>query len=374
VRSAINQIFLVACLGAVCLHAAAGPEQFLFKLEAAGVAHGTGLHARQRAIQAAQEQALRELAESLVGRDSPRIVEVLVEQGAAFIHTSNVAQHEVVHGETRVQAAFLVNILRFRRVASQLLLPELPYKPHVLIVVADLLDPAEAPPGSRIAETTLADAFRDAGLEVADAGDVRAQYPPQALETLLAEADSGDLIGRNVRCDVAILGTVTAARAGRGGGGNVLPTTAHLVLRVVRSSDGRLLDSAAIEAIVNSVDYLEGATQAIEDASRKLAPQMIDAAVLAVVDPDAPGGITLTIEAPATRANFEVVRQALQDHLDPDAVQEVFYSDELARLRLDYAGDLRQIVRPLVTRRYPGFHLEQRQTYGRQSVLRLHAE
>ncbi len=356
----------------ICLSAAAGPEDFLLKVHGRGKAQGIGLHAREQAMAQARDNALKALAGSIVGDTNPQLAEDLVLECVPFVRSANVVDHRVDQSATLVNAEFLVNIVQVRQAAVRLLLPQLPYKPRVLVLIADDLHDEIAVSGTRIAAQALEQAIRDAGLDVADSQPVRDALPAETVRAILSEDQGGvNLLGYDPEVDVAVLGIVSAAFVPTDKDTNLRATRAHLVLRVIRADDGKLVDSAAIDAVVHSVDFMEGATQAIQDAVGKLAQYAINAAALAVVGPEASYGFALTLEAPGTHENVDLLRTRLAE-LGAQDIQEVFYADQAARLHFSYPGELHDVIKPLVERDYPAFRLENRQTFGRRSVIRFH--
>lgn len=366
-RSVTVAVALVAAIAA-----AAGPEDFLMKINGTGKADGIGLHARQQAIADAQEAALQALAGSILGFDKSDLLGTLVEQSAEFVHSANVVDHKTDQGATRVSVEFLVNIVQIRNAAVRLLLPSMSYKPRVLVLVADILNADDVPADATYAETALADACRATGLEIVDTRPIRAAFSSKDLATQLQDENAGRrFLGYDAQVDVAIIGVARAERVPSDVPTNLQANKAHLELRVIRADDGRLMDAAAIDAIVHSVDFIEGAAQAIQDACGKLAPQMINAAALAVVGPETTDGYALTVQQAGPHANLETLGNAL-GQLGAQDVKEVFYSNDVARLYFYYPGELHELVKPLIEQRYPAFRLEQLQTYGRRSLLRLH--
>lgn len=352
--------------------AAGGPEDFLIKINGVGRAQGIGMQARQQAMADAQDKALTALAGSILGEEHPDLLRSLVEQSKAFIHTASVTDHSIDQGATRVASTFLVNLVQVRHAAVQLLLPSMAFKPRVLIVVAESLDAPDAPPQTLHAERALAEACLKAGFEIVDSTHVREAFTSTGIAQHLShEVAARELLGCDPLADVAILGTATAARVPDETPTNLRATKAHLELRVIRADDGRMVDAAAIEAVVHSVDFLEGAAQAIRDAAGKLERQMINAAALSVVGPEATDGYALTILSPGSRDTIETLGATL-GYLGAEHIEEVFYSDDVARLYFFFPGKLHEVVRPLTEARYPGFHVELLQTYGRRSVLQLH--
>ena len=365
----------VTCLAfalVMAIPAVAGPEDFLLKINGAGKAQGIGPHARQQAMANAQEAALKALAGSILGDNKPDLLNTLVEQSAGYVRSANVVDHKIDQGATRVTVEFLVNIVQVRNAAVRLLLPSMSYKPRVLVIIADVLNDEGDPTDTAYAETALADVCRTTGLEVVDGRALRAMYSSKELLARLQDENAGrEFLGYDPQADVAIMGTAIAGRMPNDVPTNLQATKAHVELRVVRADDGRLMDGAAVDAIVHSVESLEGAAQAIRDACGKLAPQMINAAALAVVGPEISDGYALTIQQAGSHANLESLSSFLGE-LGAQHVEEIFYSDDVARLYFYYPGALHDLVKPLVDRRYPAFRLEQLQTYGRRSLLRLH--
>ena len=352
----------------------AADEDEYVKVRIEGTAPGAGVGARQAAVAVAERAAVRQLAEAAVGLRRLSLLNPIVDNAPRYIRSTQLIRYDATSDGVEVEVETFVKRKALLREAARLILPHLPRPPTVLVLIAERIG-SDAPlrvdePG--VAETAMVKALRAARLTVTGSDVARACYPaPQLLEMVQGGVELAQHLARHCFAEVAVVGVATSTEGPEPAGGNVFANEASIDVHVLRAADGKLIEALSQEAVVHSVDPLEGGRLAIEDACAKLAADLKLYATLAALGGGDPGGVLLTVETPGGRERFDLLLAALGEASGGGEVEVLFYTDSLARVRVHYEGLMGPFMDQITTRQYAGRALEIQRAVERDVVVRF---
>lgn len=351
-------------------------ESEFIKVRAEATVAGEGVAARGEAVTQAERDILRLCAQSVVPESSVPSFEDLFANTEAYIRSTQLVRYETMGGETRVEIESYVNRRALLESIAKTAVKQLATPPTVLCLIAERIGEANefrvAEPG--VAEEAIAKALEEKGLRPVGYEAVNRCFSAQELsEAIQAGPDSlGDLARRSF-ADVLIAGVATSTPANEPGGGNVRANQAAMDLHVFRASDGALVEALSSKAVVHSVDDAEGGRAAIEDACAKAVSELVTSAILAGLAIGQRHEVLLTVDAPGARGRFDEILAALKEFCGVDAVQELFYTDTLARVRVEYDGLMGPFMDNLTLRAYADFSVEVERAIQRDVTVVIEA-
>lgn len=350
-----------------------GDEAFL-KVRMAGQSSGADGAARVAAVRDAESKIVAEALKAILSTDDVVSFATLLANVEDYIRSTQLIEYKTVDGRTFVEVESLVKRAELMREAARTLLVSRVSPPSVLLLMAEstTTDARVVSDRGSAATGAVADILRKAGLAIADTGIVMQCHSKEDLAGIITgEPDKALILARQGFADVIVLGEVVCSGDIPPSGGNVVANKATVTLRVFRGADGKLMDALSQEAVVRSLDVTEGTRAATEDACAKLARDLPTSAVLATAGVSQPEGLVVTVEAPGTRARFDRLLERLRALVGESSVDELFYTDALARIRATYDGPLPGLLESLTDEPYDGSKLDVTRAVGRDVILRF---
>jgi len=351
--------------------AALPEEDGLIQVRMAGEAEGTGTDARLEAIRNAEREMVTQVLELGLCPEVLLKLSTLIDKFSDYIQSTECISVKKDDGYTQVEIKSYVQRKRLLEDASTILLAKTTHPPTVLLLIAEKNATAEETARAGIAETTLGLLLAEAGLDLLD----REAMHTGVGEAALLQAIQGDLeaekrLARQTLAQAVVLGQAVTKIERPASSANLLKNIANVTLRVYRSADGKLIESFGAEAAIHSQDPKEGGRAAIENACHKLKKDLALYVAMAAVSSPPSSDVTITIEHPESRARFESLVAKLGLLGDGD-VDELFFSERLARVRMPYFGSLAALVDTLAAGKYEGRALEVRRALERNMTVRF---
>ena len=347
----------------------------LIKVRIEATAPGVDAAARDTAIARAKHDIVARLLQTELAAKDLSALETILDRADSYIQATQVCRHETAQNTTEVEIECYVKRKQLLQDTAVFLFPRMTPPPTVFVVMAERIGAAGplsvAQPGT--AENALIERLREQGFEIVDSALVRAC----CTESDLVRAAQGDVpvaaaLAQKSFADIAVFGEAQCEAVSEKMGSNVLANEAKVTLRIVRAADGALAEAMARDARVHSVDALEGAQAALKDACAKLTKDVTTAAVLSVLSAARREGITtVTIEKPGNRSRFDLLVEALRQETAGAPVEELFFSETLARVRVSYAGSLGTLMKTVTGGLYEGLALEPVKAVEGNIVLRF---
>jgi hypothetical protein len=366
-------LFAAALLFAI---SAPAQDEELMKVRMTAEAPGVGVGSRAAAVQNAEREIVRETLEAALALDDMTPLAALIQQPGRYVRSTQLIRYDATDAATKVEIECFVNRKDLLKDAAAVLLPTMARPPTVLILIAEQLGSGGVLDASKpgAAETAMAGELRAAKLEIADAAGARKGVDAGALLAKIqgTQGSPAELAART-GAQAVILGEAVVNAAPMSATGNVHTLNAGVTIRIYRGSDGSLLDALSQEANVQSANPAEGAVGAIGDACAKLGKEAALYAVLAAIAPVKPDELILTLEDPGDRGRFDQVLQKAENAGGAGAVEEIFYTADMARLRIRYTGKVSDFVDTMLAGEYQGFTLEPRHVVQRDILLKVNS-
>ncbi len=338
----------------------ADAQEELLTVRVKGSADGQGYRAKTLAVQDAQFGALKEVLVRLAPAFDMNVLRPIFRNAQAYLADYDILRHEHVQGRTEVEVEVRLRERLLRQDTALFLLPRIPVLPKVLLVIGEQF-PKDKVMGVieyGVVEVTLTEQLEKQGFKtVVGVESLNGLYSQKALiAAVMGDVDGGREFARQQVAEVVVVGRTVAAidKAYQGGGAELHRMQAVLDLQIYRSMDGRLLETVQTMGVVTGESLEETTEAAMVDAGIKATTGVIVAAALAKLDAPREQGVLITLEAPGSRAIYGAVLKRL--HADPRSVlvEEVFYSDKLARIRVHYEEGIGTLVDVLESGMYEG--------------------
>jgi len=365
------------CILAILLSAAlpaTAQHDGLMKVRMAAESPGEGVAARAAAVVEAEREIVRQTLQAALALEDMTPLEPLVRQPSRFIRSTQLINYTESGEATKVEVECFVDRKDLLTSAASVLLTRMVRPPVVLVMLAERMSDAAEWSADRpgAAETALAKGLRAAKLEIADPAPIRTNTGTgELLAKIGGETASPAELAARTGAQAVVLGEAVVDQIGNPAAGNILTVSAGVSLRIYRGSDGSLLDALAEEATVQSANPVEGVLAAINDAAAKLVKEAALYGVLAAAAPVRQDELIVTVQDPGRRERFEQLMRSAQALTGKDAVEEIFFAADLARLRVKYQGQVSDFVDTLLARKYEGFALEPRHVVQRDILLRV---
>lgn len=361
----------LAVFAAGAAFSAASAQEGDFVLRMVGRAEGTGFTARHEALQAARQEVIWEILKSKIASGDVRPFRVMVRNADAYIDRVVELHVDSDGGQTRVEIDAFVDIASFEQDLAALAMPRLAMPP----VVACLIGEQDAGGPLEVTEEGLAERALVSGL---DDLEIDARGHGEAAITLsdadLKAALSGDLAhaaayARETLADAVVLGVVTVVREADQDQSGTAKTRATLEARVFRGSDGDLLEVFARSAAITGNDPVACREEAVGDVATKLLGDVTVATVLSVLGSQKRDEVLITLMNPGSRERMNLLTGLLAEDNAVHSVEEAYFSERSARIRVGYEGPMSYLVDQLLTRSYDGWILEVQEVIGRDMKL-----
>ncbi|MCX5771785.1 MAG: hypothetical protein NTZ09_16155 [Candidatus Hydrogenedentes bacterium] len=367
----------IVLLGAVFLACRAlAQDEELMKVRTTAEAPGIGVSSRAAAVQKAEQEIVRKTLKAALAMEDMTPLNALIQQPGKYVRSTQLIRCDMTDAASKVEVECLVNRKNLLKDAAATLLPRMGRPPSVLVLMAEqfgstgVLDAARA----GAAETALARELRAAKVDVSDSAAVRAGADTDALLAKIQGTQGSPAeLGARAGAQAVILGEAVVNEAPMSSTGNVHTLNAGVTIRIYRGSDGSLLDALSQEATVQSANPAEGAVGAIDDACAKLGKEAALYTVLAAIAPVKQDELIVTVEGPGERDRFDQMLRQAENAGGAGSVEEIFYTAEMARLRIKYAGKVSDFVDTILAQDYDGFTLEPRHVVQRDILLKVNA-
>ncbi len=363
-------VLLVACdAGAVNADGAG-----VMVVRETGMAPGANPNAREAAARNARHAALLRVLESIVGAKHTRDVTGLLENPGKFVLSTRITDQSQTDGITKVELSLRIREEALRDAAADLLSRQLIDRPRVLLVTTEIFDEAGegmvvATPDS-VSHRVFADAMKGARIELARPGPVLARYSETELaQRITGELDLASDFAKKSDADSVVLVNVEERVERLSTGANVHLSTAEATARVFRAPDGKLLEAATQKAAVHSANPVDGLTQAVTDACRKLTGLVVRTVIFSACDDASENNAIITIKKPGDRIRLSTIVAAITEVAGESTVEELYFTRTEAKLRVKYAGPIGPLVDNLVLQDFGGFVLRPRRVVARDVVL-----
>jgi hypothetical protein len=323
-----------------------------------GRAEGVDSVARAEALRNAQADAVLQLVYQLVPgseRRLPPALRAIVRRITRYAEQSDILRSDIVDDSVRVEADIHVDEKALRVDVAILMLPRLPKKPVVQLVVGEQIgkDTVPAVLTGSIAESRFLEGLKDFGLAPKGMEDIENTWEPGVLiDIVTGPVGKGVSFASRFDVDVVVLGTVTTET--EQSDGNIPKIRAKANLRIHGGGDGRIIDDIFTTAAVRSPYAKDGGEQAVYDACTRALHQTAVAAVLAVLARGGEERVVLTVHHPDSRERIDALKSYLESLPGMDSVEERFFDGSRCRLVLHYAGDMAPLADWLRMERYIG--------------------
>ena len=341
-----------------------------------GTASGIGRSARAAAIEDGQRRVLADYLIELTGSSDLTVFGPMLDEPGGYFSSCRLLEEDRTSGvSTAVELAMEVDKGRVDGAAARLLARRLSYVPRVLFLASKrvgddkkrcLLERYEP------ACEAITRALKSAGLVVVSADEARKQCEEtELLGAFAGPPILGSGLGRECLVDLVVLADLVAEQPEEEDNGVFTEHRAKTVCRVIRAGDAALVGELKTEALVHSVDPDTGGEQAILDAAEKLGQPLVVATVLGAIHRRKAQDVLLTIEGPEAPARFAACRSVLRDKLGVEGIDELETSGNAIRVRLDFGGSMRDLVRALTRTEFDEFYLKAPRVVNRNVTFSL---
>ncbi|NLN92942.1 MAG: hypothetical protein GX130_06525 [Candidatus Hydrogenedens sp.] len=355
------------------LSCAAPPEQ-IFTVRIKTVVEGVGLSARKSAQEKAEQEALAEAIQSLTESPDLSHYQPMLKEAPRYIRQTRILHTETLDQSTELEADIVLLEKPLRHDLATLMLPHLPHKPVVRLLLAESVheETHDGGPTFDEGEKVLRERLTDFGFDTRGIHDLLDNYDIDFLaEVTAGEREEGASFARSCLEEVIIVGRTLVHQEALNPGSNVLRNRAETTLRVFSGREGKLQDTLYAQAVVQSADAREGALQAVQDSCGKLAGECIVAAILTGKGHLDSEHVMITVENPETEERMERLTDFLEN-LDPVASATLlFYSPEQTRISIVFPGSMAWLSDTLTGILLQGKKVEVARCVGRELTLRL---
>jgi hypothetical protein len=338
---------LLYCLGALLSLATHAADPVQLTVRSTGYAEGVGYAARDRAVGDARQRALVEVLQALSASEDLKLFHPILRNVNTYVPTYDLLRHDQVGADTRVEIDAHVQEAPLHRDIAAIMLPRLPEKPKVLLVIGEQIgdDGIMAVPDFGAAEVALKEALEDKGLEVRGVDTLDKLYThPQLMDVVSGSVELGSKFAKENPAHVIVVGTARSTYVLEEADKNLKKNTAEVKLNVFRGSDGKMISDVFSQAVVHSADAFEGGEAAVQDACRKAQQDVLTAAAITVLSTRASDGLLITVLDPETPERLAALVQAIESLPGAGKAQTLYFSPSLARLSMPYDDSLSYLV------------------------------
>jgi hypothetical protein len=300
-----------------------------------------GLTARKLAIEDAQRQVLSDVLDSMVGEGDKTPFHALLRQSARYISRYDLLLTSVSGQTTEVEIDAHVLERPLRHDVAAIMMPRLPRKPSVAMLIAEYIGPDAAAGGPTfdIGEAVFKERVKELGFSLTGVHELLNQFD---IQELLAVAN-GDIehavhFARANKSDVVIIGSATAEHEPIQTDSNMFRNRVTVTLRVFAGADGKMMDTLTAQSVVQSVDPMDGGKQAVQDACGKLASEFVVAVVLTMLSLEDESRVLMDVQQPGTESVLQELAQWIEQAPGTGTVEILHFSESEGRLAVEYVG------------------------------------
>ncbi len=342
-------------------------------------APGIGNEARLAALGEAQSQAVTQLLQVLVPAENHELhpaLRPILRKAGEYVGATHVLRCEDNVAFTRVEADVQLSENALRHDVATLMLPRLPDKPNVLLVLGEQIANDSVPavlPDSSV-ERVFARGLEQFRLKPAGVGTLETRFSQaELIRAVTGEHEAASAFASRIDTDAVVLGTAIA-RVGPATGGTIPSIEAQITVRILRGRDGIIMGQTATTASLLSPYPESGGEQAIEDAATRALRETVVSAILATLGRQAQDQVLLTIEKPGASERVPELLGALQGIAGVKDARLLFHDPDRCRIRLGYAGSMAELSDALWVMDMGGAALNIRSVIRREVVAVLGGE
>ena len=368
-------VVVIALLGAaLSVSASAAPEEDLLKVTMEGRAAGADTAARDEAILNAEREIILQAIEGILPKPDLGALRKVFERLPKYIvPTPRLLKYTIEHDTAHVELEAQVRIDVLRKDVALGVLPYLRPPRKALILIAEPgIDGklSVTKPGS--AESAVVEALRAIGLDAVDPVELRAVYEGvDLLPRIQGDTQEVARLARENLADIAIVGTVTKSDDPPGQGSNVRACHATIAISIVRAGDAKMVESKAVDAVVNSENPREGCAQALEDACAKLKKEIGVPAVLAAAGAAPSEDVIIAVEDPPSGEFAKELLAALRANPAVQNPEALLQTAHAARFRMAFTGKMDGLVDYVVSKTYAGRRVGPKRVVGGHMELEV---
>jgi len=362
---------MLALFAASALFVPAMAQEGGFVLRMVGRAEGTGFTARHAALQAARHEVIWEILKSKVASGDVRPFRVMARNADQYIDRVVELHVDTDGGQTRVEIDAYVDIRSLEQDLAALAKPRLATPPVVACLIGeqDAGGPLTVSPDG-LAERTLVEGLDNLEIDARGHGEAAIAQPEAELRAVLAGGlDPAASYARETLADAVVLGVVTVVREAPQDQTGTAKTRATLEARVFRGSDGDLLEVFARSAAITGNDPTACREEAVSDVATKLLGDVAVATVLSVLGSQKRDEVLITLLNPGSRERMNLFTGLLAQDNAVNSVEEAYFSERSARVRLGYDGPMSYLVDLLLSRSFDGWIVEVQEVIDRDMKL-----
>lgn len=364
---------VILFLLAACPFTAEGTDGEL-TVRTKGSAEGVGLSSRKLAVESACQLALEEVLGAMINSTDMTLFKPVLQQASRYVARYDLLRSDVVGTATEVEIDAHVQEKPLKHDVAAIMLPRLPRKPSVRVLLAEYIGPGarEGGPTFDIAEAVFREPLEDFGFTVKGVHDLLDHYEaPQLMAIAEGDVPTTAAFARANAEDVVLVGSITTTHEPAGADSNMLRNRARAVMRVVSGPDGKVRDTLTAEAAVQSVEPVEGGTQAAQDACGKLTGDCVVAIVLAVLGMEDETRVIVRVDQPGTQPAVDELCVLLRGVMGVGGIEPLFFSETLARLAVEYSGEMAFLSDSIAGKTVSGRKVEIARCVKREITLRL---
>jgi len=189
------------------------------------------------------------------------------------------------------------------------------------------------------------------------------------LPRIQGDTQTMAMFARENLADIIIAGTATTSHEAPPAQSNVQACRALVSISIVRATDGKMVESKAMEALVNSGNPREGCAQALEDACAKLKKDIGVPAVLAAAATTPVDEVIVTISNPPAGELVNELMTALRAKSGVETADVLLQTPRIVRVKLNYSGAMENLVDYVLSKSYAGSHLSPKRVVGKYMEL-----
>lgn len=343
-----------------------------FRLRVRGFAEGVGFAAHREAVLEAQQEVMREILRAKVAHGDLRPFRSMVRKAEHYVTRVEELHVETQGGQTRVEVDAYVDMPALEQDLAALVLPRLPAPPKVSCLIAIESEGAVEIESESFIENALVTGLKNLGLAASPHSALGDIFKTSAFhDAVLGDVSASASYARETLADVVLIGKVDLEESQPVAEGAAARTRATLSLKVFRGHDGDLIDAFARSAAITGVDPVSRREEVLQDISAKMLGDITVSTVLSVLGMQNQEQVLVTLHNPGSRSRLAAFIDLLQHEPQIDTIEESFFSERLARIRLGYTGNMGYLVDLIRDRSYEGWPLEIQEVVGREMNLVL---
>ncbi|HDP34601.1 MAG TPA: hypothetical protein ENN29_05770 [Candidatus Hydrogenedentes bacterium] len=314
-----------------------------FTVRMKGYAEGVGLTARRLAIEDAQQQVMVDILHSMTNAEDMAPFRGMLRQTSNYFQRYDILRSDVIGQTTEVEIDAYVLERPLRRDVATIMLPRLPRLPSILVLIAEYIgeESYAGGPTFDIAEGVFRERLKDFKFEINGIHDLMTHFDMVRLVDIInGDVSEGAAFARANQEDVVVIGQVTTTHEPLHLDSNMLRNRATATLRVFAGHDGKMTDLMTSQAVVQSMEPLDGGKQAVQDACAKLTGDFITAVVLTMLSLEDEGRVLMEVTNPSTRDDLSGLIRIIQEVPHTYDVETLLFTETLARLAVEYHGSM----------------------------------